>query len=881
MPLHLAIIVAFSIASMLLIPHFVKKSAEENAIYSAKLMANQFVLIRKYYTENVINKIISNDTIIIPHFNHKFMPRGIPLPASFILDIGELMGDTSIGLKFYSPYPFANRKDRSLDAFGKDAWAALNKNPQTPFAINNKIDGKYDDKYIVRVAVADIMADQACVDCHNSHPLSPKTDWKLGDLRGVLEISSDITTSVESGLLTGRLLALALLLVFGTITILSFRRSHGEFKNAEKILARQNKELDFQKHALDEHAAVSITDAKGNITYANDRFCNISGYAREELIGQNHKILKSGEHSAEFYKDLWSTISQGLTWHGEIKNKKKNGGYYWVKATIVPFMDERGKPIQYAAIRTDITSTKKFDELLRFNEERFRTMVENAGDAIYIHDRFGKIFDVNQVACDQTGYAKGELLLLSVAELDAAIDFENLRDIWDLGEADPNKYPMTMETAHRRKDGTTFPIEVRISLLPSEDGTLFIAMVRDITERKEVSHKLEQAKKDAETANQAKSDFLSSMSHELRTPLNAILGFTQLLEMDPRYPLNEAQKESTEHILKGGNHLLELINQVLELAKIEAGKMSLSIEPVSISNLLDESIPMVEPMAEKRNITINVNNEDCTDVAVMADLTRIKQVLLNLLSNAVKYNTQGGSISVNISKKDDAYVHIAVSDTGPGIPNDKQDGIFQPFNRLGHETSEIEGTGIGLVIAREMIHLMKGDIGFESEIGKGSTFWIEIPLAKQTSESTIEAIQAQVGEPEQYGTIGAKDTDYTVLYIEDNKANLQLMEKVLRMMSNINLITANDAELGLKMAAQQQPDIILLDINLPGMDGYEALERLKISELTSSIPVIAVTAQATKSEITRGRHAGFKGYVTKPIQVQVLIDAITETLKNV
>ena len=422
-------------------------------------------------------------------------------------------------------------------------------------------------------------------------------------------------------------------------------------------------------------------------------------------------------------------------------------------------------------------------------------------------------------------------------------------------------------------------IDDELGMVASATNRFLDSMENHLSSRRNAEKALGIAKEEAENANQAKSEFLSSMSHELRTPLNAILGFTQLLQFDPSTPLTDGQKDSTDQIIKGGNHLLELIDQVLELAKIEAGKISVSIEPVSIRQLIDESIVMVQTMAEKRNITIDVNTDNCPNVEVMADHTRLKQVLLNLLSNAVKYNNEGGSISIIARVEGDQFCNIAVTDTGNGIAEDQYSSVFKPFNRLGHETSEIEGTGIGLVITRKMMHIMKGEIGFESEVGKGTTFWVEIPLAAQSSLPTAsKTTQAESNAVVMESAIGAEGEGYKVLYVEDNPANLMLMEKIIERMSGVDLISAHNAELGLEMAEAKHPDIILLDINLPGMDGYEALERLKVNEKTSSIPVIAVTAQATKADITRGRHAGFVSYITKPIQVPELIKAIEENI---
>ncbi len=654
-------------------------------------------------------------------------------------------------------------------------------------------------------------------------------------------------------------------------------------KLAEKKLEENIKELDFQKSALDHHAIVSITDVKGNITYINDKFCEISGFSRDELIGQNHRIVKSGDHSTEFYNNLWKTIANGKTWHGEIKNLKKGGGFYWVEATIVPFVGNDGKPFQYVAIRTDITELKHAEESLRRSDDRHEKSMNFAnigtwdwniitGDLLW-SDRIAPLFG-----------GEGGAMETSYDNFLAAIHPDDRQMVVDAVNNCVEK-AVEYDIEHRVvwPDGTCRWLHERGDVVRDSQGNPqnMLGVVRDVTNRKEAEVALQKAKEDAETANQAKSDFLSSMSHELRTPLNAILGFTQLMQFNPSTPLTEEQKDSTEQIIKGGNHLLELIDQVLELAKIEAGKMSLSIENVSLPELLDECSVMVRAIADKRNITVNANTEKCPEVEVLADHTRIKQVLLNLLSNGVKYNNEGGSLSIMTRLEGDGRVHIAITDTGPGIPEDKHAGLFEPFNRLGHETSEIEGTGIGLTITREMIHLMKGEIGFESEVGKGSTFWIEIPLAKQDAEKNPEVLSPKDDTSALDTAIGSDGQRYTVLYIEDNPANLRLMEGVMARIPSIDLISTHNAELGLEMAEAESPDLILLDINLPGMDGYEALERLKVNEDTSAIPVIAVTAQATKADIKRGRNAGFRGYITKPLQVPELLQIIKEVLEEI
>ena len=756
-------------------------------------------------------------------------------------------------------------------------------------------------------------------------------------------------------------------------------------------------ELEFQKRALDEHAIVSITDVKGNITYINNKFCDISGYTRQELLGQNHRLLKSGEHPPEFYADIWRTIGSGKVWNGSIINKNKAGGFYWVNSTIVPFLDDQGKPFQYVAIRTDTTAQKQADVAMYESEKRFRAMVENAGDAIYIHDRYGKIFDINQIACDQLGYTRDELLALSVAQLDAAIDFDNLRETWDLGEADPKKYPLTLETAHRRKDGSTFPIEVRISLLPSEDGTRFVAMVRDISERKKADERIKEserllsaainnisdgfvlcdgdgrivlfnsrfkalyphsrdliqqgalfedflregAKRDeypdakgrveawlserlakgrergasfdqqlvgdrwvqisigrlpdggwvgihvditpfkeavesADKANLAKSEFLSSMSHELRTPLNAILGFAQMLEYNPKEPLSGFQKESVDHIMKGGQHLLELINDILDLARIEAGKVELSIENIAPLKIFEECLSLIVNMAKARGINISTPDAAQEVPLVLADHTRFKQVLLNFLSNAVKYNRENGTVFIDFAETDADTLRISVTDTGEGISEVQQKELFKPFSRLGAENTEIEGTGIGLVVCKDLIDLMNGTVGMESEVGKGSSFWFELPLAKTGHDAVAVTQETDLVQIEQ----SAPEAGGTMLYVEDNPDNLKLMELIVSRMEGLTMISTHTGELGVEMARAERPDLIILDINLPGMSGIETLKRLQSYESTNKIPVLALSAAATARDIEKGMEAGFLRYLTKPILVPEVMEAINTAMKK-
>jgi signal transduction histidine kinase/ActR/RegA family two-component response regulator len=420
----------------------------------------------------------------------------------------------------------------------------------------------------------------------------------------------------------------------------------------------------------------------------------------------------------------------------------------------------------------------------------------------------------------------------------------------------------------RRKDGSEFPVEISLSPLQSEAGILVLAAVRDVSERRRLQEESERAKAEAERANQAKSDFLSRMSHELRTPLNAILGFGQLLEMDD---LSERQGDSLRQIMKAGRHLLELIDEVLDISRIETGRLPVSTEPVSVALAIAEVLDLMGPFAAETGVSLHNQTPEGVDLHVLADRQRLRQVLLNLLSNAIKYNHAGGRVSVGSAVGNAGTVVIEVADTGRGIPHHLLDLVFKPFERLGAEASEIEGTGLGLALSHGLIQAMGGTLAVDSKLGEGSVFTLRLPSAEAPRMSPEEVAKLAVGRVE-----GAEEA--TILYIEDNLSNLRLIERVLELRPQVRLLSAMHAGLGLDIARQVKPDLILLDLHLPDMNGEEALLRLRSDPETVSIPVVIVSADATVGQVQRLLGAGADDYLTKPLEVSRFLGIIDRTL---
>ena len=525
----------------------------------------------------------------------------------------------------------------------------------------------------------------------------------------------------------------------------------------------------------------------------------------------------------------------------------------------------------YLLIRRQMKTNLKNQHALELSSTRVATILNTVGDGILTIDQHGIVETMNPAAEKLFGYAASEVVGKNVRML-MPEPYQGKHDdhmMRYLETSEKHIIGIGREAQGMRRDGSIFPIELSVNEMMLDGQRHFTGVLHDISSRKKSEQALIDARDEADRANQAKSEFLSNMSHELRTPLNAILGFSQLMEYAET--LSAEHKDNVHEILKAGAHLLALINEVLDLAKVESGHVELSLEPVEIYPLIAECMSLVNALADKRGIRLS--HRGLEGRSVRADHIRLKQALLNLISNAIKYNHEGGSVHIEVLDKGSDLLRILVTDTGPGISPERMTELFQPFKRLDAENSGIEGTGIGLTITRRIVEMMGGSVGVESKTGKGSTFWIELPL-----ESQGDAEPERMAGTEHNVISRNEGKKQRILYIEDNPANLKLVTQILGRYGHIHLLTADTPELGLELALAHKPDLILLDINMPHMDGYQVMEIFRSDESLVNIPIIALTAHAMDRDFQRGKAAGFADYLTKPLDIAAFLETIERCL---
>jgi PAS domain S-box-containing protein len=642
------------------------------------------------------------------------------------------------------------------------------------------------------------------------------------------------------------------------------------------------------------------TDARGVIQIFNVGAERMLGYTALEVMNKitpadisdpQEVIARAKALSAELetpiapgFEALVFKALRGIEDIYELTYIRKDGSRFPAVVSVTALRDDEDAIIGYLLIGTDNTARKqieeerkKLDQRLRDQQFYTRSLIEANIDAIMTTDPVGIITDVNKQMESLTDCTRDELIGAPFKKYFTDPDRAEAAINLALNDKKVTNYELTART----RDGLETVVSYNATTFYDRDRNLqgVFAAARDVTERKRLDGvledknvELEAARALAEKANLAKSDFLSSMSHELRSPLNAILGFAQLMESETPAP-GKSQQESISQILRAGWHLLKLINEILDLSKIESRQIPLSKEAVQLSEVLGECQGMCEPQAQQRGITMDFPSIDL-DLFVLADHTRLKQVLINLLTNAIKYNMPEGTVEVRCTLQPQARVRISIRDTGLGLRLDEQAQLFQAFNRLGQEAGGVEGTGIGLVVAKQLVELMGGTIGVESTVGEGSVFWFELatadgPLLLLNSSDTSLSMPM----------VTRLVRERSLLYVEDNPANMKLVQKIIERHPDIRLLMASTGPAGIALARVELPDVLLLDINLPGINGFETLKLLREDPLTAHIPALAISANAMQSDIKKGQDAGFLRYLTKPIKVDEFMLALNTALE--
>jgi PAS domain S-box-containing protein len=637
----------------------------------------------------------------------------------------------------------------------------------------------------------------------------------------------------------------------------------------ERVRERTARLVEAQSmlHGIVDHASsiIYVKDIDGKFALINRQVASFFGVSEAEIIGRTGHDFYPEEIANQFRDNDLIALRAGATTQFEESLTKADGVHTFISSKF-PLRDITGKTYALGCVSTDITAHKRAEEELRASKRELEIAVEanqlimdNSKDVIATVDFSGRFLSVSAASKEMWGYEPAEL---------AGRHYTRVIYPEDIPKMDPvvtrimaGEPVGDFENRCIREDGSL--VSVLWSLSWSQADQKLFVVAHDISESAQANELLRQAEAQANRANRAKSEFLSRMSHELRTPMNAILGFAQLLEMDD---LSPEQREGLNHILGGGRHLLDLINEVLDISRIEAGRLSLSLEPVEISETLKESFDLVQPLARQREIRLN-GPIGCP-CHVLGDRQRLKQVLINLISNAIKYNRLSGTVTVTCERREER-LRISIADTGFGIPEEKRGQLFIPFERLGAEQSAIEGTGLGLALAKRLVEAMDGSMGVESTPGQGSLFWLELPI----TESPVHVAQLADAPPElRIDHVSA----HTVLYIEDNLSNLRLVERLLERRPSLTLIVANSGAAGLDMARKHHPDLILLDLNLPDMDGRDVMLQLRGQK--AEIPVIVLSADATAGQRARLKEAGAFAYLTKPLDVKKFFEVLDRAI---
>lgn len=611
--------------------------------------------------------------------------------------------------------------------------------------------------------------------------------------------------------------------------------------------------------------AIIAKSLEGIIESWNDGATSIYGYEADEVIGRSISLLVPRGLEDDVERILEKIRKGESLKDHETKRQTKDGRIIDVSLTISPIWAGSGEVDGASVIGRDITDIKRAADALRGSEERTRTIIDTAKDAYIEIDSGSLITEWNAAATQMFGIQRADALGKDLSELiiPARYRQRHRAGMATYLETGKGKVVNTTTELSALRGGTDeFPVELTVWPVHHGSKVTFHAFVKDITERNAAHAAIAAAREEADRANLAKSEFLSRMSHELRTPLNAVLGFAQLLDMDLHTP---EQKESTGEIIKAGQHLLELIDEVLDISRIEAGKLRLSLEPVDAAEVIEECISLLMPLAAREGVSLSAHPPTIPDGStfVAADRQRLKQVVLNLVSNGIKYNRQHGSVRVSLQPSDQDRIQIDVADTGPGIAPDRRGRLFSPFERLGAEGSGVQGTGLGLSLSKSLVEAMGGSISVATDPGRGSTFTVTLPKSEGHSQMRTQ----DSGPPEEELAMSASSRARTIVYIEDNLSNLKLVQRLIARRPDLTILPAMQGGMGVILVRDHEPDLILLDLDLPDIPGEEVLLRLQSDPGTARIPIVIISADATAGQIDKLLDAGASAYLTKPIEV--------------
>ena len=748
----------------------------------------------------------------------------------------------------------------SIDVLDTDIVSVEQSIPKLPVSAQSEA------RYVVAHARAFLEVDSGMPDLLAE--LSSSQAYHLGnDLDRLYQVHYQAQQRIAATYRLFLLLAAMLMLAYSSFIYYRLKLKRQQLEGAIA-------EISNQQHALNEHAIVSITDVKGNITYVNDKFLKISGYSEQELIGKNHRMIKSGEHSEEFFRELWRTVANGKVWHGQVRNLAKDGSSYWVEATVVPFMSQEGKPYQYVSMRTDITAQKAMEQQVKADRLLLQNVMDTLGEGVYMLDREGRCTYLNGEAEAILGWTLEELRGKKMHD----VIHSQLPDGTQVSAQDCPVHQSMLENKvfrsevdyFQHKNGTLFPIAIVASpMLDGEEVIGSVAAFQDISERKFTERELLRAKEAAEAASKAKGDFLATMSHEIRTPMNGIIGMTELA-LDTE--LDAEQREYLSLVKSSADSLLTIINDILDFSKIESGKMELEEVEFDVRSLFAYAEKTLAVRAGQKSLELVYDVDSDIPDMLLGDPGRLRQILTNLLGNAIKFSDHGVVVLrmklLHQSVKS-VQVRIEVADQGIGIPAEKLSHIFEAFTQADTSTTRrYGGTGLGLAISSQLVAAMGGRLSVESEPGVGSVFGFDLTLPVALSQLARQPLEGLAG--------------LSVLVVDDNATNRHLLQQMLGKWGMLP-VTAEGADEAMRLvnaAAQQgKPyDLLLLDVMMPEVDGFELAARLQQLPEATRGTVMMLSSSGLREEAQRCRALGISAYLSKPVEQAELLSTIRGAL---